>query len=173
VSGPVFVPFGTVATICVFDQELGATAEPLNTTAGPLGDVPKFAPPIVTTVPASPERGETPVTEGGATTVSVTPLLVCPPEVTVTGPVWAPAGIWVTMLLSVQELAREETPLKLTVPLDPNPEPLMLMVSPISPVNSESPRMAGTGGVRVNATVLLGMLFTVTCTGPVVAAAGT
>lgn len=51
---------------------------------------PKVVPIMVTIVPTNPEDGETPVMLG--LTIRETPLLACPPTVTTTFPVVAPAG---------------------------------------------------------------------------------
>src|SRR5882724_679562 len=51
----------------------------------------------------------------GAVTVKVCPFPVCPPTITVTGPVVAPAGTIATMLLALQLLTTAGTPLNSTV----------------------------------------------------------
>jgi len=115
--------------------------------------------------PTSPEEGKMPVTVGTDMMVSATPLLVCPLEVTVTGPVWAPIRIWVTMLLSLQKVEDEETPLNETVPLVPNPEPLIVIVLPITPAISDKPVMIGNAAVTVN---VLSLRSTLGCKGQLV-----
>ena len=128
---------------------------PLNKTMGLLDGVERFAPEIVTTVPASPELGDTPVTDGGAAIVRVMALLVWPSLVMVTGPVWAPAGIWVTTLVSLHEIADAVAPLNDTAPDVPKPDPEIVIVSPIAPINSDIPAMAGTGCVTLKLIELL------------------
>jgi hypothetical protein len=56
---PVLAPAGTAATILVADHEEGAAATPLNDTLLPPCELPKFAPVMVTIVPAAPLDGET------------------------------------------------------------------------------------------------------------------
>jgi hypothetical protein len=88
--GPVFAPVGTVATILVSEMTLNCPLEPPNfTVVAPV----KFAPVIVTRVPAGPLTGEKPLIVGSATTVKAEALVAVPPGVaTVIGPLVAPTG---------------------------------------------------------------------------------
>jgi len=66
---PVDAPDGTGTTMLVADQLVGVAGVPLNVTVlEPLVD-PKFAPAMVTTVPAAPVVGVTLVIDGVATTL--------------------------------------------------------------------------------------------------------
>jgi len=64
--------------------------------------------------------------------------------------------------MAMARLADAGTPLKLTVPPDPNPEPVIVTMSPIAPVISESATIVGMGVVTVKLPALLGMPLTVT-----------
>jgi hypothetical protein len=76
--------------------------------------VPKFDPIIVTGAPTSADVGLTPVMAGGGITVKFTPLLATPLTVTTTGPVVAPLGTKVVMLVEVQLKAADAMPLNET-----------------------------------------------------------
>lgn len=99
-------------------QFVGAAAVPLKVTVLAPWATPKADPVIVTELPTSPNVGEILVMAGGGMTVKGIPVLACPPTVTITFPVVAPAGttamIWVA--LQVEDDAR--IPLNETV-LDP------------------------------------------------------
>jgi hypothetical protein len=56
---PVLALAGTAATILVDDHEEGVAVTPLNDTLLPLCELPRFAPVIVTVVPAAPLDGDT------------------------------------------------------------------------------------------------------------------
>jgi hypothetical protein len=71
---------------------------------------------IVIAVPTPPEVGERLVTFGGGITVNVTPLLVMPFAVTVTGPVVAPVGTIAVIDVAHQSMTFAGVPLKLTAP---------------------------------------------------------
>lgn len=78
-------------------------------------NVPKFAPVIITRLPAGPEFGlRLAMFGGGAVTVNETLLLVKPRAVvvTITLPVAAPAGTGTTMLVSLQLVGAPAVPLK-------------------------------------------------------------
>jgi hypothetical protein len=100
-------------------QLVGVAVVPLNVTVLDPCVVPKFVPVIVTDVPTGPEVGVTLVILGaGTVTVNTTPLLACPPTVTTTFPVIAPAGTGTTMLVALQLVGVAVVPLNVTV-LDP------------------------------------------------------
>src|SRR5208283_237001 len=83
VTNPVVAPTGTVATICVLPQLVTAAEVPLNATV-PCA-VPKFAPVMVTCVPANPEGGDTVEMTALVAGSQNTPLITAfQPEVQVT-----------------------------------------------------------------------------------------
>src|SRR5436309_4025561 len=85
---PVAAPLGTGTTMLVALQLVGTAAVPLNVTVLVPCVAPKFAPLIVTDVPANPDVGFRLVMFGdGTVTVKLGPLLATPPTVTTTFPV--------------------------------------------------------------------------------------
>jgi hypothetical protein len=97
-------------------QLAGAAAVPLNVTVLVPCAVPKFAPAIVTEAPTSPEAGlNVEMLGAGTVTVNPAPLLLCPPTVTTTLPVVAPAGTATTMLDALQLAGAAAVPLNVTV----------------------------------------------------------
>jgi hypothetical protein len=98
---------------------------------------PKFAPLIVTEVPATPDVGFKLVMLGtGTVTVNAAPLLATPPTVTTTLPVVAPAGTGATMLVALQLVGVAVTPLNFTVLVPcvaPKLAPLIVTDVPTSP----------------------------------------
>ncbi len=121
---PVVAPTGTAATMLVALQLVGVAPVPLKLTVLVPGDTPKFAPVIVTEVPAGPEVGVRLAMLGAEAETEVTvnpiPLLATPPTVTTTFPVVAPAGTATTMLVALQLVGIAAAPLKLTVLLPCN-----------------------------------------------------
>jgi hypothetical protein len=113
---PVVAPAGTGATMLVALQVVAVVAIPLNVTVLVPCVAPKFAPAIVTDAPTNPDVGFRLVMLGpGTVTVKLTPLLATLPTVTTTLPVVAPAGTGVTMLVALQLVGVDATPLNLTV----------------------------------------------------------
>jgi hypothetical protein len=113
---PVVAPAGTVTPMLVALQLVGVAAVPLNCTVLVPCVVPKFAPLIVTGLPANPDAGFRLVMLGaGAVTVKLTPLLAAPPTVTTTFPVVAPAGTVTPILDALQLVAVAAVPLNFTV----------------------------------------------------------
>jgi hypothetical protein len=128
---------------------------------------------MVTGVPTVPDVGVSEVMPGGRT-VKLTPVLGTPPTVTTTLPVVV-AGTGAVMLVGVQPVGVDVTPLKVTVLLPcvaPKFVPVMFTEAPTWPDVGFSLVMVG-AGMTVKATELLATAETVTTTGPVVAAAGT
>jgi hypothetical protein len=75
-TAPVVAPVGTGTTRLVALQLVGVPAVPLNVTVLVPRVAPKFVPAIVTTLPTTPDAGDTVVTAGGGTgTEKLTPLL--------------------------------------------------------------------------------------------------
>ena len=97
-------------------QLVGVAAVPLNFTVLVPCVAPKFAPLIVTDVPANPDVGFRLVMFGdGTVTVKLAPLLATPPTVTTTFPVVAPIGTGATMLVAAQLVGVAAMPLNLIV----------------------------------------------------------
>jgi len=174
---PVTAPAGTGATMLVPFQLVGVACTPPNVTVLVPCVAPKFAPLIVTAVPITPEPGLNPVMLGpGVVTVKLNPLLACPPTVTTTLPVTAPAGTGATMLVPFQLVGVACTPPKVTalVPcVVPKFAPVITTAVPITPEPGLNPVMLGAGLVTVKLEPLLAWPPTVTTTLPVTAPAGT
>jgi hypothetical protein len=115
---PVVAPVGTGAKIKVAFQPLGVAIVPLNVTVLEPWVDPKFVPAIITNVPTPPDVGDKLVILGVGNTANDTPALGTPFTVTTTGPVVAPDGTVVTMLVAFQLLGVAVVPLNVTV-LDP------------------------------------------------------
>jgi len=113
---PVVAPAGTGTTMLVALQLVGVAAVTLNFTVLVPCVAPKFAPLIVTDVPANPDVGFRLVMFGdGTVTVKLAPLLATPPTVTTTFPVVAPLGTGATMLVAAQLVGVAAMPLNLIV----------------------------------------------------------
>ncbi|HEX4075790.1 MAG TPA: hypothetical protein VHX49_10355, partial [Candidatus Acidoferrales bacterium] len=115
---PVVAPFGTGTTMLVALQLVGVPAVPLNFTVLIPCVAPKFAPVIVTGVPAGPDVTLRLVILGIGTvnvTVKLIPLLASPPTVTTTFPAVAPVGTGTTMLVALQTVGVPGVPLNSTV----------------------------------------------------------
>src|SRR5437762_434025 len=81
------------------------------------------------------------------TTASVTALLVCPPAVTVTGPLTVPAGMSTSMLVGVTFTPDAVAFAKVTVFVEPgtNPEPRIVTKEPAAAVRGAMPEIAALG----------------------------
>jgi len=167
---PVVAPLGTGTTILVAFQIAGVAATPLNVTVLVPWTAPNEVPKIVTKVPADPDVGVIPVIAG--TTVKVIPMLLPPMVDTTTGPVVAPVGTCVVILVALQLLGIEDAPLNVTVlgPCGPKPVPVTVTVVPQDPDAGLRLEMLGT---TENERPLLGTPPSVTTTFPVVAVLGT
>src|SRR5579884_2740114 len=111
---------------------------------------------------------------GAAAMVNTTPLLTCPPTVTL--PVVAPVGTGTTIPVLLQLVGTARVPLKLTVLLPcvaPKFAPVMVTAVPTGPDPGDKLLMLGAGMVTVKAMPLLTCPPTVTVTLPVVAPVGT
>jgi len=174
---PVVAPVGTVTPMLVALQLVAVAAVPLNCTVLVPCVAPKFAPLIVTELPAKPDAGFRLVMLGaGVVTVKLTPLLATPPTVTTTFPVVAPVGTVTPMLVALQLVAVAAVPLNFTVLVPcvaPKFAPLIVTEIPTSPDVGFKLVMLGAGVVTVKLTPLLAKPPTVTTTFPVVAPAGT
>src|SRR5437899_1193781 len=113
---PVTAPLGTGTTMLVALQLVEVAVAPLKVSVLALCFAPKFAPPIVTDVPAAPDVGFRLVMLGGdEVTLKFIPLLATPPTVTTTLAVVAPAGAGATMLVALQLVGVPAVPLRVSV----------------------------------------------------------
>ena len=113
---PVVAPAGTGATMLVALQLVEVAVAPLKVSVLALCFAPKFAPPIVTDVPAAPDVGFRLVMLGGdEVTLKFITLLATPPTVTTTLAVVAPAGAGATMLVALQLVGVPAVPLRVSV----------------------------------------------------------
>jgi len=114
---PDVVPPGTVVTIVVEFHVVAVPPTPLNVTVLVPCVAPKLLPVIVTVVPTAPEPGVTAVITGveAAPTTKFTLLLAMPPTVTTTGPLVAPVGTHVEILVALQPVTVATSPWKVTV----------------------------------------------------------
>jgi hypothetical protein len=170
--GPVLAPAGTVAVIRAEELTTGLTAEtPLKAT--PL-TLTKFAPVIVTLLPAGPLGGVNPLMTGAVVTVkgfalSPTPLGL----ITRILPVAAPAGTAAVICTELFTANDAETPPKLTLVLPVKFAPVIVTVVPMVPLAGVKPVMAG----AVETTKLPALVAVpsgvVTAIDPVVAPLGT
>ena len=104
---PLETPAGTATRISVLLHEAGTAHTPSKLT--PLHpwetsiDGPKFSPMISTVVPSRPKVVFTAsITGAGRSTTNANPWLACPPAVTVTRPLGAPAGTGTWISVSLQ-----------------------------------------------------------------------
>jgi hypothetical protein len=164
---------GTIAIMLVLLQLVTTAVDEPNITELVPWVRPKFAPLIVTGVPAGPEVGARLLMLG--VTVKRTPLLERPRAVTTTLPLVAPFGTNVAILVSVQLVTGSGAPLRVIalVPWDaPKLAPVIVTAVLTGPEAGE--RFVILGGTRtVKATPLLAAPPTVTTIFPVVAPAGT
>jgi len=148
---PVVAPAGTGTTMLVALQLVGAAAIPLNVTVLVPCVAPKFAPPIVTDAPMTPDVGfKLEMLGDGTVTVKPTPLLATPPTVTTTLPVVAPAGTAAVMLVALQLVGAAANPLNVTVLVPcvaPKFAPLIVTGRPTRPETGFRLAMLGPGVV--------------------------
>jgi hypothetical protein len=108
--------------------------------------------------------------------VKTTPLLACPPTVTITGPVVAPDGTGATMLEPLHDVGAAETPLNVTVLVPrvvPKFAPVIVTDVPTGPEVGVSVLTVGVGNRTVKLTPLLATPLAFTTTFPLVALDGT
>lgn len=172
---PVVAPVGTGATIWFVDHTVGVAAVPLKVTVLVPCVAPKFEPEIVTVVPMTPELGESPESVGVTATVNGLGLLAIPDTVTSTLPLVAPVGTGAAMLVELQLVAVEVTPLNeiVFVPwLLPKFVPEIVTEVPTTPDGGLKLVMLGPA-INVKVKPLLAIPPTFTTTFPVVAPVGT
>ena len=115
--GPVVAPVGTVAVMLVAELAVAVVEVPLNLTVLLAGVALKFVPVIVTVAPTRPFVGLKPDMVGpDELTVKLPELVpVRPLTVTAIGPVVAPVGTEVVMLVALLAVTVATVPLNLTV----------------------------------------------------------
>lgn len=108
-------------------------------------------------------------------TANAIPALDTELLVTTTFPEVAPAGTLAKMIEELQLAVVAAVPLKVTVPDEPKPLPLIAMIAPTGPETGDKLDMLGVGAFEptVKFNPLLGTPETVTTTFPVVAPVGT
>ncbi len=113
--GPVAAPTGTVVVNVVEVDAVTTAGVPLKVILLSAGAVLKFVPDMVTVVPSTPDAGVNPVSVGSGATVKLVPVVtVIPLVVTLIGPVVAPAGTLVTILVEVDDVTVATVPLNMT-----------------------------------------------------------
>src|SRR5579862_2749395 len=138
-TGPVEAPTGTGATMLPSLQLVAAAGIPLKLTVLLPWIAPNPFPLTVTAVPTGPAAGENPVME--ARTLKLTEFEFCPETDTTTGPVVAPVGTGVTMLVFDHEVGVAAVPLNVTLldPWeDPNAPPEIVTLDPSPPIVGET-----------------------------------
>jgi hypothetical protein len=155
---PVVAPLGTVAVIFVEDFTVNVAETPWNVTlVAPV----KFVPVIVTVVPTGPEVGEKEVIVGGAAAVTVKfwELAAVPSGVvTLIGPVVAPEGTVVVMLVFEFAVNVADTPLNVTLVAAMRSVPVIVTDVPTGPLVGENEEIVGAaardaGAIAIAATM--------------------
>jgi hypothetical protein len=109
----------------------------------------------------------------GLVTVKSAALVVEPPTVvTVIGPVIAPVGTLVTIVVDVALVIEACTPLNEAVAVEPKLVPVIVTTAPTGPLVGVNPEIVGGGGIWTMSTVLslIGPDAAVIVTEPVVSA---
>jgi hypothetical protein len=173
--GPDDAPDGTKVMMLVSLQLATAALVPFSEIVLlPCVD-PKPMPATTTSVPTTPDVGDTLVIPSPSTTVKLMPLLATPDADTTTFPVVASNGTVTAMLEALQLVGVASVPLKLTVPVPcvaPKFVPVIVTEVPTTPEVTERLLITG-AGTTVKLTPLLATPDTVTTTFPVVAPDGT
>ncbi len=170
--GPLPALAGTVVVICVDELTVKNASTPLNLTLEtPL----KFVPNIITDVPTMPLVGLKPLMAGVAIIVNDVALVITPPgEVTLIGPLVAPAGTVALICVSETILKVEAiAPLKLTAVTLVKLEPKIETLLPAGPLVGLKPLIVVVGITLKFFALLATPLGATTVIGPEVAPAGT
>lgn len=159
--GPVVAPTGTVVVILVVVEVVTTLEMPLNFTVFSDGTLLKLVPEMVTVTPYAPLVGLNPVIEGVPNTVKFDVLLmVTPLVVTEIGPVPAPKGTEVVILVEVDPVTTAATPLNFTTlfaVVKSKLVPVIVTVVPLRAPVGLNPVIVGVGK-----TVKLDVLYKVT-----------
>jgi hypothetical protein len=146
--GPVVAPLGTDVLIVVSPLTVNAAVVPLKLTAVvPVNPVPV----MVTAVPTDPLEGLTVLMAGfgAGLTVNVAEDAGPPGVVMLIGPVVAPLGTDVLIVVSPLTVNAAVVPLKLTAVVPVNPVPVMVTAVPTEPLDGLTLLMAGGDAVPV------------------------
>ncbi len=128
---PVVAVDGTLAVIWDEETTVAVAGTPLNETVAPS----KLAPVIVTVVPVTPLVGVKPEMVKGPTTVKFVELVTVPDEVvTVIFPVVALLGTVAVNCVDELIVNPALTPLNFTELVLPNPDPVIMTLVPIAPL---------------------------------------
>jgi len=141
---PSVAPAGTEVVILIAVEAVTTANVPLNLTMLFDGVVLKFVPEIVTIVPTAPSVGSKLVMVGDGSTVKFDELeIVTPLVVTMIGPVPAPEGTVVVILVELELMTFAGTPLNVTrgVPVKFVPE--IVTVAPTAPLVGLNPVIVG------------------------------
>lgn len=181
---PDVAPAGTVVVMLVAVDAVTVAAVPLNVTVLSAGVVLKFVPVMVTVAPTTPDVGVKLVMVGSVKAGTVTVKSVAevaaraaPATATEIGPVVAPTGTVVLMLVVVDAVTVAAVPLNVTVLLAGvalKLVPLMVTNVPTIADVGEKPVMVGSGRVAVKSVAEVAVMpSTTTVILPVVAPTGT
>jgi hypothetical protein len=159
---PVVAPLGTVAVIFVEDFTVNVAETPWNVTlVAPV----KFVPVIVTVVPTGPEVGEKEVIVGlaAAVTVKFCELVAIPSGVvTLIGPVVAPEGTVVVILVFEFAVNVADTPLKVTLVAAMRSVPVIVTGVPTGPLVGENEEIVGAAAQDAGAIAIAATMTPVT-----------
>jgi hypothetical protein len=132
---PVLAPAGTVVAILDVVDEVIVAGVPLNDT---IGVVLKFVPEMLTIAPTAPLVGENSTIVGVESTVKFDPLVILTPFTNMEmGPVNAPPGTTVLMVVALKEFTIAATPLKDTVGVVLKLVPVIVTNAPTAPLVGE------------------------------------
>jgi hypothetical protein len=135
VIGPLVAPTGTVVVILTAVEAVTTAKIPLNLTILLAGVVLKFVPDMVTVAPTAPLSGLKPDIVGDGSTVKFVALeMVIPLVVIEIGPVTAPTGTVVVMLVAFELVTTAAVPLKVTTGVPVKFVPDMVTVAPTAPL---------------------------------------
>ena len=174
---PVVAPSGTVVVMLVEEEELTTAVTPLKVMILLAGVVLKFDPVIMTVAVSAPLAGFRLVIVGVGNTLKLTPLIkVTPLTITEMGPVVAPAGTVVAILLVVELVTTPATPLNNTILFAGvvlKLVPLIVTGVPTAPLVGLKPVKVGDGNTVKFVALVSVTPLTVNVILPVVAPAGT
>ena len=165
---------GTIAVMLVAEEAVTVAVVVLNFTTLSAGVVLKFVPEITIVAPTAPLPGVNPEIEGeGKTVKSVALNIVTPLVVTDIGPVVAPLGTVVVMLVALAADTVAATPSKDTEGEALKLVPVIITVAPTAASEGLKAEIAGTGSTVKFEVLCTVIPLEVTAILPVVAPAGT
>jgi hypothetical protein len=170
---PEMAPTGTMVVMLVSVEEETVASVPLKLIVFSVGVVLKLVPVMVTVVPSAPLLGVKLEMVGEATTIKLVALaIVTPLVVTDIGPVAAPEGTEVVMLVVFEAVTVALMPLNATVGEGLKFVPVITTTAPGAPLKGLNSAIVGVGRT-VNVGPVIVTPFNVNVTGPVVAPEGT